>query len=199
MVSQRRLVLLASDDAEIRGLLRDHLGVQEFQIEEAVDGADCGQMARELHPCIIFLDLDMPKMNGWDACRKIKALPETKKIPVVMLSQHAEKENLTKAVAAGASHYLTKPLNAEHLASLINTLTQVGRVKVGLGRGKISWISQEQGYGFIVPDDGSNKIFFVSSGSLPEVFKTLAPGQSVAFEVERTATVARAVRVKPIK
>src|SRR5277367_3402500 len=99
MNKARTMLLVADDDTALRSLMRDNLAMEGFDVEEASDGAQCVDKAKSRHPSVIILDVDMPSMNGWDACRKIKSSPETKDIHVVMLSVHGEKENREKAVA----------------------------------------------------------------------------------------------------
>lgn len=190
-------MLVADNDEQFRALLKENLTTQGFDIVDAADGGECFHKAKKLRPGLVFLDVDDLKMNAWEACRQMRANAETKHIPVVMLSRRADKESRAKAVACGASHYLSKPIGLEQLVSLVKALTRAAQVQPGIGRGKISWISQEQGNGFIVPDDGSHKIFFIAAMTDPEIFKSLSIGQKVAYEAELGPGGARAVRIRP--
>jgi len=197
-VQRRYLVLIADDDESVRAVIRDGLSVDGFDVAEAIDGIECVDKAKKLRPAVVLIDIDMPKKDGWTACKEIRSAAETKQIPVLMLSAHTERQNREKAVACGASHFLPKPIAIEQLLTILKSLTRGAHVRPGPGRGKISWVSQEQGYGFVVPDDGSNKIFFVSASCTADAFKSLTAGLPVAYDVELSQGTARAVRVRPL-
>src|SRR5581483_9766358 len=144
---RRYLVLIADDDESIRVLIRDNLASEGFDVAEAADGLECVEKTKKLRPAVVLIDIDMPKMDGWDACKHIRSMAETKQIPVLMLSAHTERQNRERAVSCGASHFLPKPIAIEQLLSIIKSLTRGAHVRPGPGRGKISWVSQKQGCG----------------------------------------------------
>jgi len=121
-VAKRLRILMADDDADLRGLMRDVLSMEGFELWEAADGAQCIEKAKEKHPDVIFLDADMPRINGWDVCKKLKNSPSTKAIPIVMISAHSQREDKEKALSYGASFYLPKPVDVDVLIPLIRKL-----------------------------------------------------------------------------
>lgn len=123
MDKPRILILVTDDDADWRGLLRDVLSMEGFEIEEAYDGAQGVQKAKSAHPNAILLDIDMPNMNGWEACKHIKEDPATKDIPVIFVSTHAQREDKEKGLSIGASEYLPKPVDIEQLVPVLKRLT----------------------------------------------------------------------------
>jgi len=123
MDKPRVLILVTDDDADWRGLLRDVLSMEGFEIEEAPDGVQGVEKAKQIRPNVILLDIDMPNMNGWDACKHIKADPATKDIPVIFVSTHAQREDKEKGLAVGATDYLPKPVDIEQLVPVLKKLT----------------------------------------------------------------------------
>lgn len=123
MDKPRILILVTDDDADWRGLLRDVLSMEGFEIEEAHDGLQGVEKAKSAKPNVILLDIDMPNMNGWEACKHIKADPATKDIPVIFVSTHAQREDKEKGLAVGATDYLPKPVDIEQLVPVLRKLT----------------------------------------------------------------------------
>ena len=125
MDKTRILILVTDDDADWRGLLRDILSMEGFEIEEAYDGLQGLQKAQKMRPNVILLDIDMPNMNGWEACKQIKANPETKDIPIIFISTRAQREDREKGLAMGATEYLPKPVDIEQLVPILKKLTNM--------------------------------------------------------------------------
>jgi CheY-like chemotaxis protein len=119
-----RSVLIVDDDPFIRRLIATTLeDVSGFQIEEAGDGVEAVKAAREKEPAIVFLDIDMPRMNGIDACRELRALDGRVQQPmtIVMLTA-AGPDAEAEARAAGADLFLTKPFSPLDLLQLVDSL-----------------------------------------------------------------------------
>jgi CheY-like chemotaxis protein len=116
-----RVVLIADDNADnillIRRILR-RSGI-DLEIIEAHGGRDALQLANERMPEIILLDMKMPDMDGYEAAAAIKAGEATKNIPVIAVTAQAMMGDREKALDAGCSEYITKPVDA---ALLIETL-----------------------------------------------------------------------------
>lgn len=101
-------VLLVDDDPGLRKLVRLTLG-PDYEIIEAMDGAEAVEIARREHPDVVFMDVRMPRVNGFEACRLIKADPESRGAKVVMLTAHARDDDRDKGEDCGADDYITKP------------------------------------------------------------------------------------------
>jgi signal transduction histidine kinase/CheY-like chemotaxis protein len=113
-------VLVIDDDATIRDLMKRYLEKEGFTVEMAANGKDALRKAKEFAPTVITLDVMMPGMDGWAVLTALKADPQTKNIPVVMLTMVRDKD---LGYTLGASDYLTKPIDREQL---ITTLRQYG-------------------------------------------------------------------------
>jgi CheY-like chemotaxis protein len=87
----------------------------------AEDGEEALSQACVEAPDIILMDLNMPKLSGWDATKRLKQMPETMHLRVIALSAHALSSDQAKAIAAGCDAYVSKPVDFEHLLSLIES------------------------------------------------------------------------------
>lgn len=113
-------VLLVEDDRFLRRAAEATLKKGGFAVTVAVDGEEALTLVRTVSPDIILLDLIMPKIQGFEVLRRLKEDPDTRDIPVVVLSNLSQDGDLQRAMAAGAVGYLVKSN-----LSLANLLTQV--------------------------------------------------------------------------
>lgn len=105
-------VLLADDEEGILALVSATLGGdREYKILVARDGEEALSIARREKPALLFLDVLMPKMDGFEVCRALKRDPTTSHIKVIMLTAMTQESDKRKAVEAGADDYFTKPFN----------------------------------------------------------------------------------------
>jgi two-component system cell cycle response regulator DivK len=116
------LVLLVEDDRDNREMYRQYLEWEGFQVVEATDGLQAFRRAAARDPTVIVTDLTLPRLDGWEAVRRIKANPGTRHIPVIALSAHAFVDDAGRAHAAGCDAYLAKPCLPEELAKAIRSL-----------------------------------------------------------------------------
>jgi CheY-like chemotaxis protein/anti-sigma regulatory factor (Ser/Thr protein kinase) len=114
-------VLIVEDDPASIDLLKLHLGTAGFEIAVAKDGATGLELARQLRPACIVLDILLPRIDGWDVLAKVKEDPLTRSIPIVVVSMLDERG---KGFALGASEYLLKPIRADALRTTIQRLVQ---------------------------------------------------------------------------
>jgi two-component system chemotaxis response regulator CheY len=122
-MTSRRAVLIVDDDPFIRKLIMTTLeGVTEFELHEASDGLDAVQHARRQPPRLVFLDIDMPRMDGIEACRQMRAEPAMAGAKIVMLTATAEDSARVRAREAGADFFLTKPFSPLDLLRLVAEL-----------------------------------------------------------------------------
>ena len=116
-------VLIVDDDPFIRKLIATTLeDVAGFELAEAGDGAEALELAAKLAPRLIFLDVDMPRLDGIAACRQLRAAPGTRAATIVMLTAANADEMEQRASAAGADVFLTKPFSPLDLLRLVDGL-----------------------------------------------------------------------------
>ena len=118
-------VLIVDDDPSIRKLVATTLeDVAGFELVEAADGDEALELARVEAPAIVLLDIDMPGIDGFEACRRLRAQPQTADATVVMLTAAADEEAERAAEEAGADLFITKPFSPLELLRLVDDLGQ---------------------------------------------------------------------------
>ena len=118
-----RAVLIVDDDPFIRKLIVTTLeGVSAFELHEAADGRQAVESALLEAPRLVFLDIDMPVLDGIEACRQIRAVPAMADAQIVMLTASAEDSARLRAREAGADFFLTKPFSPLDLLRLVDEL-----------------------------------------------------------------------------
>jgi two-component system chemotaxis response regulator CheY len=120
-----RAVLVVDDDPFIRKLIATTLeDVAEFELHEAADGAEALRIAERENPSLVFLDVDMPVLDGIEACRRLRSLEQTKRATIVMLTAAHGDSVERSAEEAGADLFLTKPFSPLDLLRLVDQLDE---------------------------------------------------------------------------
>ena len=115
-------ILLVEDNEMNRDMLSRRLLKKGYDVSIAVDGAEAIAMARSHLPDVILMDMGLPVLNGWDATRQLKSMPETKNIGIIGLSAHALSDDREKALQAGCDDFDTKPIDFPRLLGKIETM-----------------------------------------------------------------------------
>jgi CheY-like chemotaxis protein len=113
---------LREDNDDNLSMLQRRLTRAGFEVKIATDGAHAVEWAKTLLPDLIVTDLNLPGLNGFEATGRLKTQPETKHIPIIVLSSHFEESHRRKAAAAGCDAYQTKPADFERLTGIIRSL-----------------------------------------------------------------------------
>ena len=108
-------ILVIDDDETVHLICRAYLGKAGHEIETAFDGPEGIEKARAFKPGLILLDINMPKMSGFDVAKSMKETPETRDIPIFMLTSLKQESNIQRGYGLGIEEYITKPVNMEHL------------------------------------------------------------------------------------
>ncbi|MGA7561792.1 MAG: response regulator [Desulfobaccales bacterium] len=112
-------ILLVEDNEMNRDMLSRRLLKQGFEMVIAVDGEQAVALARSEAPDLILMDISLPGLDGWEATRLLKAMPETRSIPIIALTAHAMAGDREKSLAAGCNDYDTKPIDFRRLVEKI--------------------------------------------------------------------------------
>jgi two-component system cell cycle response regulator DivK len=115
----QRTVLYVEDNEYNRKIVRQLLGRTTYKLVEAVDGEGGVAAAFEARPDLILMDVQLPKMSGFDATRILRADERTKDIPIIIITSFAMSGDRERATAAGASGYLAKPYSPRELIALV--------------------------------------------------------------------------------
>lgn len=100
-------------------LLKDNLEEFGFEVVTATNGQEALDQAFSTQPTVIVLDVEMPKLNGWQVCEKIRGDSRFKNVPILILSAYAQPEDIKKGLSLGASKYMTKPFKMKELIDVI--------------------------------------------------------------------------------
>lgn len=118
-------ILIVEDNEMNRDMLSRRLQRHGFEVSLATDGQESLQAAQSNLPDLILMDMSLPVMDGWEATKHLKAMPQTKHIPVLALTAHAMLGDQEKTLAAGCDDYDTKPIDFPRLLTKIDKLLKI--------------------------------------------------------------------------
>jgi CheY-like chemotaxis protein len=122
------LILVAEDEREIRELIVFSLQMAGFRVLAVPNGQEAFNQAVSIEPDLILMDVRMPKMDGFEACRALKQQEKTKNIPVVFLSAKGQEADIETGYEVGAEAYFLKPFTPDELSQRLNKiLTKYGK------------------------------------------------------------------------
>jgi len=115
----RETILVVDDEKNIVELVRLYLEKEEFAVESAADGEEALHKAETLRPALIVLDLMLPKVDGWEVCRRVRAHSQA---PIIMLTARSDDVDKIVGLELGADDYLSKPFNPRELVARIKAV-----------------------------------------------------------------------------
>jgi CheY-like chemotaxis protein len=115
-------ILIAEDEPDIRELVAFTLRFAGHEVTTTANGEEAVQQATQIIPDLILMDVRMPKMTGYDACRVMKTNPALKDIPVVFLSAKGQDSEIQSGLDAGAEDYLLKPFAPDQLTQRVRAI-----------------------------------------------------------------------------
>lgn len=119
---ERKKILLVDDSATILMMEKLILGNGPYELITANNGEEAVKKAADNQPDLILLDVIMPKMGGFEACRRIRAAEGTRSIPIIMVTTRGEAANVEAGWANGCTDYVTKPINSAELLAKVRDL-----------------------------------------------------------------------------
>ena len=115
-------ILIAEDERDIRELVHFSLQFGGFTVVQAANGAEAVEQAQKELPDLILMDVRMPKMTGYEACRQMKSMPALRDIPVVFLSAKGQETEIQTGLEAGAEEYILKPFAPDELVKQVQAV-----------------------------------------------------------------------------
>ena len=115
-------ILCVEDNADNLLMLQRRLTRRGFEVTISTHGAESIEWAKSLLPDLIVMDLNLPGLNGWEATRRLKNQPETKHIPIIVLTADTTRKSREQALAAGCDEFELKPIDFEALVGKIESL-----------------------------------------------------------------------------
>lgn len=128
------LVLVVEDEAALVAMLRYNLEKQGFRVDEAADGQEAMIRIAEAPPDLVLLDWMLPAMSGLEVCRQIRRRPETRELPVIILTARNDDQDAVRGLNTGADDYITKPFSIEALLARIRALLRRSHPQAGAER-----------------------------------------------------------------
>ena len=148
-MKQAPLILVVEDEAALVTLLRYNLEREGFRVAEARDGEEAMLQIAEQMPDLVLLDWMLPLMSGIEVCRQLRRLPETRRLPIVMLTARGEEGDKLRGLDSGADDYITKPFSPSEL---------VARIRAGMRRTRPAVNGEVLHYDDLVMDLASHRV-----------------------------------------
>ena len=148
-------ILIVDDNETNRDILRTRLGPQGYELIEAADGEEAVAAARQHHPDLILLDVMMPKVDGIEVCRQLKADADLPFTPIILVTAKADSKDVVAGLDAGADEYLTKPVDQAALVARVKSMlrikeltdevrAQAADLAAGIARSSSAWRSSSR-------------------------------------------------------
>ena len=129
MNNERPKILIIDDDAIARSAVEGLLSSEPYDTYFASNGYDGISMAISLHPDVVLLDVMMPKMNGFEVCRRIRSMPDIAEAPIILITSLDDHESRIQGLRAGADDFVTKPYNSMELFARLQTILRLNRYR----------------------------------------------------------------------
>jgi len=127
--------MIVEDEEALATLLEYNLAKEKFEVTHAGDGEEAMLKIEERPPDLVILDWMLPKISGIEVCRRIRARPETKNLPIIMLTARSEEADRIRGLETGADDYLTKPFSNNELVARVRAVLR--RIRPGLVEDKV--------------------------------------------------------------
>lgn len=119
-----KTILIADDEVRMRRVIVDYLHIKGYETLEAADGVEALEVFERNKPDLILLDVMMPRMDGWEVCRQIRARST---VPILMLTARGQEEDELQGFSLGADEYITKPFSLKILLARIEAVFRRGQ------------------------------------------------------------------------
>ena len=121
------LILVADNEPDIRRIVEMNLELEGFEVASANDGEEALAQAQDLRPALILLDIMMPKLDGFEVCRRLRTDPKTSSIPIIILTARSLTADKIVGLTAGADDYVLKPFDPMELVARVRTTLRRSR------------------------------------------------------------------------
>lgn len=119
--------LVVDDSAVVRDLISVNLELEGFEVTTAGDGETAVELARQIRPDVVTLDVVMPRLNGFETVVRLRDDADTAHIPIVIVTARAQANDITRGEALGVEAYLVKPFEPAELVEVVTRLARSGR------------------------------------------------------------------------
>jgi two-component system phosphate regulon response regulator PhoB len=137
----RGRILLVEDDPALAELLVWQFEREEFEVEQTADGEEALLLARENPPDVVLLDWMLESLSGIEVCRRLRRMPDTANVPIIMLTARGEEEDRVRGLETGADDYVTKPFSPRELVARVGAVLR--RVRPALAGEQLAYADIE--------------------------------------------------------
>ncbi len=134
-------ILLVEDDAALAELLIYHFTREDFEIQQTADGEEAMLLATESPPDLVLLDWMIEGLSGIEVCRRLRRLPDTANVPIIMLTARGEEADRVRGLETGADDYVTKPFSPRELVARVGAVLR--RVRPALAGEQLTYADIE--------------------------------------------------------
>ncbi len=154
----RSLILIVDDAPGGRDTLEALLQSPDYELAFACDGIEALEQAEKLTPDLILLDVMMPRVDGFEVCRRLRAYPRLAEIPVILLTALDDRSSRLRGIDAGADDFITKPFDRAELCARVRTITRLNRYRRLLAeRARFEWVVEQAADGYILLGANANQ------------------------------------------
>lgn len=144
-------ILIVDDEPVGREVLEALLCAQGYELFFAENGPDALSKAAEHMPDLVLLDVMMPKMDGFEVCRRLRADPEHAEVPIIMVTALDDRDSRLKGIEAGADDFITKPFDRTELRARVRSIARLNRYRHILAeRAKFQWVAERTQEGYLI-------------------------------------------------
>ena len=156
----KRLVLVVDDEPMMRLLARESLEAADFQVAEAEDGGSALEICRQRHPRIVLLDVNMPVMDGFETCRRLRGSSFARHTPILMMTGLDDLDSIRRSYEAGATDFVNKPINWLILAQRVEYMLRASRTAddLRLSQSRLADAQRIAGLGYWELYSGSRRL-----------------------------------------
>ena len=151
MVEAQATILIVDDEEVGREALEGVLFSQGYSLVFAQNGQEALDMAREMMPDMILLDVMMPNMDGFEVCQKMRSDPILAEIPILLVTALDDRVSRIKGIEAGADDFISKPFDRIELRARVRTVTRLNRYRrLLLERARFVWVTEQAREGYVI-------------------------------------------------
>jgi DNA-binding response OmpR family regulator len=117
-----QLILIADDSRTIVSMVSSRLERSGYEVLSTANGEDALRLAQEREPALVILDVEMPKLDGYEVTRRLRAIEATSALPIILLTSHDDETAHATGYEAGATDYITKPFSPQELEAAVERI-----------------------------------------------------------------------------
>ncbi len=176
-MKQINTILIVDDEPGARNILEALLLREGHHLEFASCGREALEKVRDITPSLVLLDVMMPEMDGFEVCRRLRAMPVLAEVPIIMITALDDRESRLDGINAGADDFLSKPFDRDELRARIRTILRLNRYRrLHIERAKFEWVIQHAKDGYLMINQHDEIVY---ANSHARLFLNLSPDKEL--------------------